>query len=498
MTYPTPYLPDWEWQLLTSAGTYLCGLGSATSRSLSFPLDGPATAQFTMADQDPNTAYIKEFATDLLVARTPLGGSAKTLFRGRITASTETLAADSETLQVTATDYRGMLDYRLLWPGTLADYTGGIALDPAVIAWELIQSNQNLYGDFDLGIRQGAGSTGLTTNLLKFAYGTTVGSAVAQIADAGNTGAGYMGFDWEVDVNLMFNVYHPQRGADHGVVLVYGPDIVSVTFTVTPDGYANSLYMTGTKPTTPVAVPDPSVAFPSGFGAWQQQKSDSKQDLQAALAAEAQGWLTTLSQVVSAGTVVLVAGRWDPTTAWVGDTVHITVPVGRNPWANHPIRVQQIDVSLDDNGVEQVSLTVGLSPPKLSQRFATIDKRVSAVELAPKGHVLAHAENVVGPSMAWFIVVGYNAPNDTAHNLRYYRCQVHINVPTAGAKVAVQVQFVDSGGTQTMAVVPQEELAGGVWAPPSVQFHALQGQAIAIEAYSDNIATTVSGQIESV
>jgi uncharacterized protein YidB (DUF937 family) len=301
-----------------------------------------------------------------------------------------------------------------------------------------------------------------------------------------------------VDVNLKFNVYHPQRGADHGVVLVYGTDIVSVTFTVTPDGYANSVYMTGAHPTTPVAIPDPSVALPAGLGAWQQQKSDSKQALQAALAAQAQGWLTTLSQVVSSGTVVLVAGKWDPNTAWIGDTVHVTVPVGRNPWANHPIRVQQVDVTLDDNGVEQVSLTVGLSPPKLSQRFITIDKRVSAVELAPKAHVLAHAELVTGPSMGWFIVVGYNTPNDTAYAKVFYRCQVHIHVPTAGAQVAVRAQFTDGGGTETMTIVPIQAMTAGVWSPPSVQFAVAAGQPIAIEAYSDNIATTVSGQIESV
>ena len=481
-----PFLPDWEWQLLTSAGTYLGSLGSATGRSVSWPLDGPATAQCTLVAVHPDALPVSELATDLLVSR--LGHA---LFRGRITASTESHSASGDTLQLTAIDYRGMLDHRIIDPGSTVDFPN---YDIAEMAWVLIQENQTLSGDYDLGITQGVGYPSFNVSRT-FTAGTTIGSIITQLGNASNGPSAYC-FDWEVDVNLKLNIYVPQRGTDHGVSLVYGSNMVSVAKTVNPDAYANKIYYTGGKPTHPIT---PTALIPSGVGGWDQQHSDPNQTLQLALDDEAGGWLQELGLIWDQTFVVaLPAGVWDPTTLWVGDTCHITVDVGRLSISHISKRVDQIDVTLDDNGVETVSLNLGMSPPKLSRRFGQLHRRITGLELEPKTHVLDHQENVSGPSNVWFVVSSYTPPNDIAYNGMFYRGQVHIKVPTGGGNVGVRARFTDSGGAETMTIVPLQAMTAGVWSPSSVQFAATPNFAITLEGYTDNVAVTFSGQIESV
>ena len=514
-----PYvLPDWEWQLLNSDGTYLGPLGSATSRSVSWPLDGPATAQFTMvAKAAPHPTgppldvlLVKELATDLLVSRTnPVTSIVKTVFRGRITASTESHDGTGDTVAFTATDYRGMLDHRLIWPGTEVDFTA-VPQDAANICWTLIQTMQLLEGgtgagDYDLGITQGVANYPSYNTSQLFTVGNTIGSAITELGDA-SAPDGTAGFDWTVDENLVFKLWHPHRGADHGVDLTYGDNLAGVTITVTPDGYANAIYMTGGQHTTPYPPstgPGYGAPVPPGYGAWDQQKSDPNQILQAALVDAAKGWLQQLSPVLYQAVVAtLPAGVWDPATAWVGDTVHLTIDVGRLSASGRPFRVDQIDVTLDDNGVEVVSLNLGQSPPKLARRFATIHKRTSKLELEKKDHALDKQLGVPIPANTWTAVTAYLPPPDSGFDSVLYRCQVHIYVPSLAPDVVcligARARFSLFGVPQTMTIVPLQAMTTGVWSPQSVQLQTTPGAAVTVEAYSNTAGTTVSGQIESV
>jgi hypothetical protein len=515
MTSTSPYLPDWEWDLWSSDGaTYIGPLGSATSRSVTWQLDGPATAQFTMSAFSPevNPAALSgplELSSDVVVSRRGSDGTMKAIFRGRITGSTETHQDDQHDIQFVVTDYRGMLDRRVLWPDDPLEYDN---LDVAEIAWTLIQNNQTLSGDYDLGITQGVGYPTGNVVTRTFTAGSTVGESIEQLGNSSG-GPSLSGFDWEVDVNLKFNVYYPQRGTDHGVNLVYGDNMVGFTKTVNPDYYANYVLMTGGKPSHAQLangdvnqwVRQPaflSALIPSGVGVWEQHHADPSQTLAAVLQQEAAGWLTDYGYIWDQTFVVtLPAGVWDPATLWVGDTAHLTMQVGRLDMANVAKRVDQLTVTLDDNGVELVQVNMGISPPKHTRRFKKLDTRITGVEVAPKTHILATtASPVSGTVNTWFLVVGYVIPDDAAHEGQFYRAQVHIYVTATSANVMVRARFTDIGGDEVMTIVPSGAgaMSAGVWFPPSVQFAANQGSTIYVEAYSDNATTTVSGQIEGV
>ena len=161
----------------------------------------------------------------------------------------------------------------------------------------------------------GASATPATTPPAGSPWATPWRSAITELGDA-SAPDGTAGFDWTVDQNLVFNLWHPHRGADHGVDLIYGDNLAGVTITVTPDGYANAIYMTGGQPTTPYPPstgPGYSAPVPAGYGAWDQQKSDPNQILQAALVDAAKGWLEQLSPVLYQAVVAtLPAGVWNP------------------------------------------------------------------------------------------------------------------------------------------------------------------------------------------
>ena len=169
---PTFAPPEWAWYLLDPAtGGYISALTTATARQLNFPIDAGATAQFTMpgsvdlSGPAPETALIVELATDVYVTR-----NGRPVFRGRIGTSADTHANDSDTLQFTAVDYRGLLDHRVIWPGSQLVFDGTHSPnEQTAIAWKLISDTQATEGG-DLGITEGhpagypgIGSTGVTS-----------------------------------------------------------------------------------------------------------------------------------------------------------------------------------------------------------------------------------------------------------------------------------------------------------------------------------------------
>jgi hypothetical protein len=191
------------------------------------------------------------------------------------------------------------------------------------------------------------------------------------------------GFDWEIDANMAFNLFYPHRGTDRGLVLTYGRDVVAVTTTINPDTYANAVYFTGSMPITlPVEVAVST--FPPEIGRWDMQKSNPslvRADTVAEQAAEALADASTLVPTLS---ITLRADVWNPYTLWLGDTVRAIVQTGRLDIDVHE-RVMEIDVSLDDDGVETVALALGTAPARLSDRFGDMEAAIAMLELQPTG-----------------------------------------------------------------------------------------------------------------
>jgi hypothetical protein len=341
--------PEWSWEIIRpSTGAHLGSLTVATARKITWQLDGAATAQFTMPGEHAETEQVVELARDVLVGRNGIP-----LFRGRIGASSDDLSATAEATQFVANDYRGMLDRRVFWSTSTLTFR---AADEADIAWQLIADTQATAGG-NWGVTRGnAPQTGVLRDR-DFVGGNVVGTSLADL------GRVLDGFDWEIDSQLRFNLYHPQRGRALAVPLVYGRDALVVKANLDPTKYANAVYFTGTSATTPAQINVGS--FDADIGRWDVQKADPNVDLQATIDERAAWELQNDSAAVPSFQVTMRSGSWNPNVLWLGDAVHLVVNGGRLA-VDVVRRIVQIDVTLTDDGEEQVQLTIGATPLRLS------------------------------------------------------------------------------------------------------------------------------------
>ncbi len=422
MSIPFFAPPEWAWQLVeasTIPPVFVGPLTTATARQLAFPIDAAATAQFTMpgiVDQSgpaPETALVRELATDLYVTR-----NGRLVFRGRIGTSADTHADGSDTVQFTATDYRGLLDHRIIWPGGTLKFT---AMEQSNIAWRLIADTQAQYGgSLNIGQGTGIGTSGITRDRT-YTAGVPLGQTIDDLANTEN------GFEWEIDADLNFNVFHPQRGRDQTAsqVLALGHGLTSLVSTVNTDAYANAVFYTGHQPeTSPIQM---LADFPDDVGRWEMQQSDPNVILQATVSEQARAVLINASQLDPAFTLTMSPAWWEPGDIWLGDLVQVQVDDGRLSGDNAvdvSRRVVDIAITLDDDGTETVVLTANVPTvpigttdpppppapggvgkvPKLSKRLHTVDHRLSKLELV--------AANAVAPpagSSVYANIVDYGA-----------------------------------------------------------------------------------------
>lgn len=362
MPQPPAVAPTWSFTLAQPTGENIGSLQAATSRSLSFALDGAATAAFTMPGNHPETAQVVDLATDLRASRNGVP-----LFWGRVGGSTDTLSADVITSAFTAIDYRGMLARRLLWSGVTRSWRG---VDQADIAWQMIADTQGLPGG-NLGITRGSAAATGTVRDRDYDAGKNLGEALDQL---GETQGGY---EWEIDALRRFNLYYPTRGRNPGAVLAYGRDIVEMQRSLTQSSFANAVRFNGSATTAAdeltVTTWDPEL------GRWDAQASDPNLVLQDTVDQRAAYELASSSTLSPAFNVTLAEGAWDPTLIGVGDTVQLIVQAGRLN-VNTFRRVIQIDIALSDDGAEKVVLSVAAAPPALSSRLAAYNTRINNLE----------------------------------------------------------------------------------------------------------------------
>jgi microcystin-dependent protein len=460
----------WAWYLERPSGPYLGSLVAARTRKLSFTLDGAAQASFTMPGSHPETALVAELATDVVCVR---GG--RTMFRGRVQASQDTLSADADTVAFTAVDYRGMLDRRLLWSNSTLSFRGA---DQADIAWQMIVDTQAQTGG-NLGITRGAAAA---TGILRdrdYQAGKPVGEAIAQLGECQN------GFDWEIDPNLAFNLYYPSRGRQTGLVLAWGRDLAAINQTYNQAGYANAIWYSGSNSTTPVET---AVAtMPSDIGRWDAQKSDPNLILQQTLSDQAAYELATASDFEPAFGATLIQGVWDPNQLFVGDQAQIVADTGRLN-VNTVRRIVGVDVDLSDDGAETVTLTLGDATATLTGRLQSYNSRISSLERglgyipdAPVGAMFDWPGAAPPALFAWadgsalstaaypelFAVLGYTyGGSGTSFNLP--DCRGRMTVAAGQGTGLTNRPAASVGGAETVALAAANNAA---------HTHTLTGQA---------------------
>lgn len=334
----------WTWVI---GGTPPLGIRTreltlARGRTVTWRLDGPCTAQFTINGRSDEAAQIVELETDLTIFR-----DGHKMFRGRIGPSTDDIGPGSHVSQFTAIDYRGMLNYR-----KIGRYGASYTATPAgTIAADLVAASQALPGG-NWGITAGVGAATGTVRDNTLDPGKPIDEAIAEMGRLDN------GYEWDVDADLALNLWHPTRGDNNGVVLDYGGLLNRVRRQLDPKDYANATLATGATGLTPATdetsdvATDPkgrlevAVGYPSIIN---QPYLDAKA-----------AWLLGQTSTLRAGwSVTFRPGRWGGRGhVWLGDTCTLVVPSGRLTGRVVPVRVAEISVQPGDDGTETVTAGV--------------------------------------------------------------------------------------------------------------------------------------------
>jgi microcystin-dependent protein len=376
-------MPEVRFLAMKPDGTVLGDLAAAESRKLEFHLDGPSTATFTLPGDHPDAALLSELATDVFVLR-----DGQAIFRGRVGNSADTIDANVHTVTFSATDYRGMLDRRIIWSDSPLSYRH---VDQGQIAWRMINDTQNHRGG-NLGIVQG---TGTVTGIYRdrdYVPGKKIGEALTQLGDVIN------GFDWEIDAHLRFNVFYPYRGRKTGIDLVWGSQITGVQRNLDATNYATALRYSG-DPGIP-SVETAETTFPPE-GRWEAQIGNPDLKLETSVQDAASATLSASAQLVPNYHCDLLPGWWDPAQLWLGDSCTLFLRTGRLDVAGETQRLIGMTIAYDDAGGEAVAIDLGDVPPSMTGRLGDYQSRIEVLErslTAPAGYLL---DAPVGSMFHW-------------------------------------------------------------------------------------------------
>ena len=349
----------WAFVVASTSGTHLGDLLGAKSRSLSFPIDAPATAKWTSRGDDPGALLTIELATDLMAYR-----DGTLMFRGRNGATGDDIDANTHKTTWSSVGYRGFR--RLIWPTSTRTFS---AVDQATIAWTLISNSQSL-ADGNLGITNGSTATG-TLRDRTYDAGKPIGEAIDELA------AVIGGFDWDISPAMVFQLWPSPayRGTAVGWAAVFGDTISKVKRDVDPATFATDLYGTGGDTTTPITR---SAASRGAAGRWESTVSWSDVSVQSTLVQHTEAALAEAENLVPTYQLTVAKGRWSPSDAWLGDTVRFVCHSGRLN-VDTTGRIVQVDITIDDDGNEQTVITLDRRPVTLTDRLISTQDRLATL-----------------------------------------------------------------------------------------------------------------------
>jgi hypothetical protein len=404
----------WMFRLATRHpnGELVAELIDARSRRLHFDLLAPCTFDFTIDGRSHQCAELLELTQDVVAYRWAAWagsdlrqGRPDVLFRGALGRSEDVLSETTHAVNVSCSDYRAMLDRR-----NLTKLTTFAQQDQSYIVRVLLADAQSVPPDFagqvnpanfDLALQPAVRApdgtpVGNTWRLRDRTY--TEGAAIGQlITDLSQV---IDGFDWSVepaDPTRRMNelgytgqatVWYPQRGVEKAWIADYGTTVASLTRSVVTTDFANVLVgIGGQDPADPSGntnltswEADDSMAGPAAERAWVGSQSFSTTVVQASLDESTKGALQTSALLVPSYTFVVAPNAWKgPADCWLGDSVRLRIQSGRLD-VDTMQRILSIDIALDDEGNEQVSMTLGRPAPRLAAMLRNTDQRIKRLE----------------------------------------------------------------------------------------------------------------------
>jgi hypothetical protein len=334
---------------------------SALDKRFELRLDRPSTLTFRVHADSLLASDLTSLSTDVMVYREGVQ-----IQRFVIVSDRDVLTADSHYIELTCVDYRGRLESRLV----LADQTY-TAQDDVDIAWDAIV-NAQAETNGNLGITRGLTPTGVPLTG-SFPAGTNVRAAIDLIADVDD------GFDWDIGPDLAFNIWRG-RGSAKPRILDYGGLVTDVQREFIIRDFANVVRVSGDPAIASQVVGSGSAAL----GRWEAQVAFPNVANSTLLTGLAADQLNRFSTEATSYQVRLRESdgvqQWGGTSDIdVGDTLRLVIQSGRLD-VNELQRVQDILVSVSDDGKEDVTLTLDGPRRTFHDRITAVYERLTELE----------------------------------------------------------------------------------------------------------------------
>lgn len=342
-----------QWQFITQArnGPQIADVGVALqNRRMTFQLNRPGIVTASLRVNDPRARRdsLGGLRAGVHEAKVYRDGEAQETVLQLVRAD---VAGDADTMRVDF-EWHGISSYlqdALVYPQT-SPYSS------TTLSWAWINTFQARTGG-DYGITQGTvtGTPATRQKLIQQEAGLL--DTIVDVAESG------VGFDFAINSNRQYVEWHTQRGADNGIVLEYGVnvtrfgyaestapgEIVSDLRVVGPPG-SQTVTASNTTSRTTYGRREAALSFFADF----EDASITTGQLQA----HADAAIATRIAPIVIPQVTLAQNHqsipWG--SYWLGDTVTVRIAIGEYDTINAQYRIVQIDVDLDDNDNEQITL----------------------------------------------------------------------------------------------------------------------------------------------
>lgn len=343
-----------QWQFITQArnGAQIADLTGLRDRRMLWQLGQPGMVSASLRVNDPrarrdSTGGLQTGVHELKVYRD--GEAIETVYQ---LAKTDVNGGiDSYTLGL---EWQGIASYMqdaLVYPQQSA-YSG------TTLPWTWINTFQSRTGG-SYGFTSGTVTGTPASRSKSIQQETSLFEAIHDLAVSGG------GFDWAINTNRQYIEWHSQRGADNGIVLEPGVNVVEWSYTentgpgelvtdILVNGPPGSQQTTASDSTarTTYGRREAALSFFADFEDASVTTGQLQSHADSAIAARIAPIIIPQIRLVNDHPSI----PWG--SYWLGDIVTFRVRAGGYDFINAPYRIVQIDLALDDNDNETITLGV--------------------------------------------------------------------------------------------------------------------------------------------
>lgn len=344
-------MTQWQWITQERNGAQIADVGAAlTNRRMTFQLNRPSVLGASLRAEDVranrgSTGGLKPGVHELMVYRD--GVPQETVFQ----LAKADVSADANTIGLSF-EWQGVSSY-------LQDaliYPQAAAYSSTTLAWDWIETFQARTGG-SYGLTEGTNTGTPPTRQKTIQQEAELLATVQQVAESG------AGFDFAINTDRQWVEWHTERGSDNGLVLEYGVTVSTFSYTedTGPGQITNAIFVVGPPGSQVVTATDTDSRTLYG-----------RREAAASFFADFEDSTVTTGQL-QAHADKIIAERPNPIiipqlslvtthqslswgSYWLGDTVTFRARVGNYDTINAAYRIVQIDVALDDNDNETISL----------------------------------------------------------------------------------------------------------------------------------------------